>query len=166
MRLFEASDCHSVHLAVVPLTLGPGVLLALAALDVGADRVGTLATAVRADHLAAADLVAGRTVGALEECGCFLAVGEDNSNISQGVLGAQETLGVVLVGFEGERSGFLSTAGSTADGAALVHAVGAVEIAGLPGAAGVGVTREWLVGSVIVCVTIEGGSEVAFLTTN
>lgn len=147
----------------MPDTIRPRVLLALAALGVGADGVGTHSAAVGTDHLATADLVAGRAVGALEEGRSLLAVGVEVGDVGEHVLRAEQALGVVLVVLGAEIRGSERTACSTADGAAVVQAGGAVQVAGLPASAGVGVARESLLGTVVESVTVEGDAQVAFL---
>lgn len=54
-----------IGLFVVPVTVSPRILLAFTALDIAAELIGTLATAIGTDHFATSSLI---PCGALKEC--------------------------------------------------------------------------------------------------
>ncbi len=151
-------DSNSIHVLVVPDALHPRILLALAALNVSADRVGTHSAAVRADHLSASNLVTRCAMSALQESRSLLAVREAVRDVAEGFLSAKKRLRIVFVDLGGKISGFVGAASASADSAALVHASGAFQIAGMPGSTGVWVARIWLVGGIVIGVTVQSGA--------
>jgi hypothetical protein len=144
----------------MPNTLGPWILLALATLDVLADRVGAFTTAVRADHLTAAELV---TLGALQECRGFLSIRKQESNLEEPLFCDFQRVGVFLVDLHGKNGSSVGAAGTTTDSAAVFHTVSAFEISRMPGSSSVGVTWIWLSNFVVVAVVVGGGAQVTFL---
>ena len=144
----------------MPETVRPRQLLALPTLDVAAHVIGALATAVGTDHPATTGLVA---LGALQERGRLPAVGEDVGNLEDDLVRAPQARRVVLVGFERLHGRLVGAAGSLAARAVRVQTGGALQVAGVPGLAGVGVA--WLVFArvVVAAPDVEGAAEVEFL---
>lgn len=123
----------------MPKTIGPRVLLAFTALDIAADLIGALATAVGTDHLATAGFI---SHGALEERGSFSSVRENSGDLVDSVIRDFESLRVVFVVLQCNDSGFVCATCSLADRAAVFHACGTFEVARVP--ALTGVWMSWL----------------------
>lgn len=144
----------------MPVTVGPGVLLAKTALNILADIIGTLTTAIGTDHLATSSLI---TFSALEECWNFSSIRENGGDLVHAFFSDFQSFGVVLVIFKCQDSRSVCTACSITDRATILQTSGALQIAGVPSFTSVGVS--WLRISLVVLTRpmVQGSAEKEFL---
>jgi hypothetical protein len=146
----------------MPETISPRVLLAFTALDIAADLIGALTTAVGTNHLATSGLI---SHGTLKECRNFSSVWENSGNLVHSFFGHFEIGGVALVVLKCQNSSFVCATCSLADRTAILHTCGALEIARVP--AFTSVWMSWLRISLVVVTRpgIQGAAEKEFLST-
>ena len=154
------SQCFCVAFFIMPQAVNPWILLALSALEVEASLIGTLATAIRTNHLATAGLIG---FCALEECRNFFSIRKGNCDLVDGFGCSSQARRVVLVVFESHDSSLVRAACSTTDSTAFLQAGGTSEVTSVPVFSSVGVPRLVITWVVLAVPSIEMPTEMAFL---